>query len=90
MFHNTAIQKAFNVSRFDTLEPPSEQISTEKVTLILTFHPFNYKIRNIIIRNFGILKSYSDTSSIFTDNPLISFRHNKSIRDMFVEIDHPG
>ena len=81
---DTAIQKAFNVSRSDTLKPPSEQISTEKVPLALTFHPFNYKVIDIINRNFGISKNDSETSSTFTDNPPISFRRNKSIRDSLV------
>ena len=35
----------------------------------------------LITRNFGILKNDSKTSSIFTDNRLIPFRRNKSIRD---------
>ena len=35
----------------------------------------------LITRNFGILKNDSETSSTFTDNPLIPFRCNKTIRD---------
>ena len=83
---DTAIQKVFGVqlSRSDTLKPSSEQISTEKVPLVLNFRPFNYKVRDIITRNFGILKNDSKTSSIFIDNPLISFQCNKSIRDCLV------
>ena len=38
---DTGIQKAFNVFRSDSLKPPSEQLSTEKVPLLVTFHPFN-------------------------------------------------
>ena len=65
------------------MKPPSEQISTEKAFLVLTFHPFNYKVMNIIIRYVGILND-SETLSILTDNPLISFRRKKSIRDCLV------
>ena len=54
---DTAIQNALNVSRLDILKPPSEQISTEKIPFVLTFHPFDYKIRDIVIQNFDILKS---------------------------------
>ena len=78
----TAIRKAFNVSRPDTLKPSLEQISTEKVPWVLTFHPFNYKVRDII-HNFGILKN-SETTSVFTDNPLITFRRNEGVRDCLV------
>ena len=35
-------------------------------------------------RNFQILKNDPETSAIFIDNPLISFRRNKNIRDNLV------
>ena len=80
----SAIQKAFNNSRRDTLKPPLAKIADDKTPLILTFHPFNYKVRDVISRNFQILKNDPETSAIFTDNPLISFRRNKNIRDNLV------
>ena len=55
----SAIQKAFNNSRRDTLKPPLAKISDDKIPLVLTFHPFTYKVRDIIIRNFQILKNVS-------------------------------
>ena len=54
------------------------------IPLVLTFHPFNYKARDVISRNFQILKNDPDTSAISTENPLISFRRNKNIRDNLV------
>ena len=81
---DSAIQKAFNNSRRDTLKPPLAKISDDKIPLVLTFHPFNYKVRDVISRNFRILKNYPETSAIFTDNSLISFRRNKNIRDNLV------
>ena len=78
---DSAIQKAFNNSHRDTLIPPLAKISDDKIPLVLTFHPFNYKVRDVISRNFQILKNDPETSAIFTDNPLISFRRNKNIRD---------
>ena len=81
---DSAIQKAFNNSHRDTLKPPLAKISDDKIPLVLTFHPFNYKVRDVISRNFQILKNNSETSAIFTDNPLISFRRNKNIRDNLV------
>ena len=81
---DSAIQKAFNNSRRDTLKPPLAKISDDKIPLVLTFHPFNYKVRDVISRNFLILKNDPETSTIFTDNPLISFRRNKNMRDNLV------
>ena len=43
-----------------------------------------YKIRDIVIQNFDILKSDPETSAIFIDNPLISFRRIKNIQDSLV------
>ena len=80
---DTTIQRVFKVSRSDILKPLSEQISTEKIPLALTFHSFNYKVRDIIIQDFDILKNYPETSAIFTGDPLISFRHN-NIRDSLI------
>ena len=79
-----AIQKAFNNSRRDTLKPPLPKISDDKIPLVLIFHPFNYKVREVISRNFLILNNDPETSAIFTDNPLISFRRNKNMRDNLV------
>ena len=75
------IQKSFNNSRRDTLKPRLAKISDDKIPLVLTFHPFNYKVRDVISRNFLILKN---DPAIFTDNPFISFRRNKNIRDNLV------
>ena len=50
----------------------------------MTFHPFNYKVRDVISRNFLILKNDPETSAIFTNNTLISFRRNKNMRDNLV------
>ena len=60
------------------------KISDVKIPLVLTFHPFNYKVRDVIRHNFLILKNDAETSAIFTDNPLISFKGNKIIRDNLV------
>ena len=43
-------------------------------TLVLTFHPFNFKVRDLIRKNFHILKNDPETSAIFSNNPLVSFR----------------
>ena len=59
-------------------------ISDDKIPLVLTFHPFNYKVRDVISRNFLILKNDPETSAIFTNNPPISFRRNKNMQDNLV------
>ena len=46
-----------------------------QIPLVLTFHSFNFKVRDIIRKNFHILKNDPERSSIFSNNPLVSFRH---------------
>ena len=60
---------------------PTNISNNKKVPLVLTFHPFNFKVRDITFRNFEILKNDPETSSIFSDNTLVSFRHSKNIRE---------
>ena len=55
-----------------------------KTSLVLTFHPFNFKVRYVISKNFHILRNDPETSSIFSNNPLVSFRHSKNIRETLV------
>ena len=81
---DTAVQRASSIPRSDTLKQRLESVSEDKIPLVLTFHPFNYKVRDIIRRNFHILRNDPETSSIFSDNPLVSFRRNKNIWDSLV------
>ena len=53
---DSAIQKAFNNSRRDTLKPPLAKISDDKISLVLTFHPFNYKLGTSLAVIFKFLK----------------------------------
>ena len=81
---DTAVQRASSIPRSDTLKQRLESVSEDKIPLVLTFHPFNYKVRDIIRRNFHVLKNDPETSFIFSDNPSVSFRRNKNIRDSLV------
>ncbi len=57
---------------------------SNQIPLVLTFHSFNFKVRDIIRKNFHILKNDPETSPIFSNNPLVSFRHSKNIRETLV------
>ena len=73
--------KPSSVSRSDALEPRLEQISSHKIPFVLTLHPLNYKVRDVISRNFHILQDDPETSAIFTYKRLVCFRRSKNIRD---------
>ena len=82
------VQCGYPTSLLDTAFSKTSQTLTNpennQIPLVLTFHPFNFKIRDIIRKNFYILKNDPETSSIFSNNPLVSFRHSKNIRETLV------
>ncbi len=70
---DTAFSKASQIPRCETLTDPVTNVTeNNQIPLVLTFHLFNFKVRDIIRKNFHILKNDPETSSIFSNNPLVS------------------
>ena len=87
---DTAFSKASKIPRSETLTNSVTNVTDHNRTpLVLTFHPFNFKVRDVIRKNFYILKNDPETSSIFSNNPLVSFRHSKNIRETLVHSNLP-
>ena len=87
---DTAFSKASQIPRSETLSNSVTNVADHNRTLlVLTFHPFNFKVRDVIRKNFHILKNDPETSSIFSNNPLVSFRHSKNIRETLVHSNLP-
>ncbi len=60
----------------ETLTNPVTNVTdNNQILLVLTFYPFSFKVRDIIRKNFHILKN-----DPFSNYPLVSFRHSKNIR----------
>ena len=82
---DTAFSKASQILRSETLSDSVIIVTDHNRTpLVLTFHSFNFKVCNVIRKNFHILKNDPEISSIFSNNPLVSFRHSKNIRETLV------
>ena len=87
---DTAFSKASQIPRSETLGNSVTNVTDHNRTpLVLTFHPFNFKVRDVIRKNFHILKNDPETSSILSNNPLVSFRHRKNIRETLVHSSLP-
>ena len=87
---DTAFSKASQILRSETLSKSVTYVTDHNRTpLVITFHPFNFKVRDVIRKNFHILKNDPETSSIFSNNPLVSFRHSKNIRETLVHSSLP-
>ena len=82
---DTAFSMACRISRSETLTNPVTNVTeNNQIPPVLTFHPNNFKVRDSIRKNFHILKNDTETSSIFSNNPLVCFRHGKNIRETLV------
>ena len=87
---DTAFSKASQIPRSETLSKSVTNVTDHnRAPLDLNFHPFNFKVRHVIRKNFHILKNHPETSSIFSNNPLVSFRHSKNIQESLVHSNLP-
>ena len=61
----------------------AEKENTDRIPFTLTFHPHNHAVKSIILKNFKLLQNDSDTSTIFSQPPLISFKRDKNIANFY-------
>ena len=55
-----------------------------EIPFTLTFHPHNYAVKSLILKNFKLLQNDPDTGGIFSQPPLISFKRGKNIGNFLV------
>ncbi|CAH3174079.1 unnamed protein product [Porites evermanni] len=65
---------------------PSNQRS-ERIPLVLTYHPLTKRIKRILLRNFNILSSDPETRAVFPQPPLVAHRRYSNLRDILVHSD---
>ena len=56
----------------------AEKDNIDRIPFTLTFHRHNHAIKSIILKNFKLLQDDSETSTIFSQPPLISFKLDKN------------
>ena len=76
------------IRRFDRTDVlnnhnPSNQRS-ERIPLVLTYHPLNERIKRILFRNFNILSSDPETRAVFPQPPLVTYRRDRNLSDIFL------
>ena len=52
--------------------------NTDRTPFTPTFHPLNHAVKSIILKNFKLLRNDSETDTIFSQPPLISFKRDKN------------
>ena len=58
----------------------NENNTCNRIPFTLTFHPHNYAVKSISLKNFKLLQNDPDTGRIFSQPPLISFKREKKHR----------
>ena len=68
----------------ETALQTSQNEETDRIPFTLTYHPQNLTIKNVILRNFKILRNDPETKHIFSLPPLISFKRDKNLGNFLV------
>ena len=76
----------------ETALQTSQNKETDRIPFTLTYHPQNLVIKNVILKNFKIIRNDPETKHIFSLPPLISFKRDKNflVRSAFKLNDQPG
>ena len=77
--------RAQQIGRQSTLQT-TEKENTDRIPFTLTFHPHNHAIKSIILKNFKLLQNDSETGTIFSQPPLISFKRDKNRGNFWSEV----
>ena len=62
----------------------SQKDKNDRIPFTLPFHPHNHAIESIILNNFKLLQNDPETGRIFSQPPLISFKHDKNVGNFLV------
>ena len=90
----TGKHRAQEIDRETALQT-SQNKETDRIPFTLTYHPQNLAIKNVILKNFKILRNDPETKHMFSLPPLISFKREKNlgnflVRSAFKFNDQPG
>ena len=62
----------------------AEKENTDHIPFNPTFHSHNHAVKSIVCKNFKLLQNDSETGTIFSQPPLISFKRDKNIGNFLV------
>ena len=82
--------KALRTNRTQLLNPLRNQTENKKkaenvLPLILTFHPSNSQVREIIMKNWGVLKFSDLCQEALPEIPLFATRKNRNLKDELIK-----
>ena len=84
------LQAIRQIERIDVLNNhrPSNQ-SSDRILLVLTYHPLNERIKIILIRTFNTLNADPETREFFSKLPLVAYHCDGNFCDILVRTRQP-
>lgn len=79
-----ALNKAKHLDRRSVLSYQSDRNDTDRIPLILTYHPTNITVKDVILKHYNILTEDDHTSTLFTKPPMLSWRRDSNLKDLLV------
>ncbi|KAL9953630.1 hypothetical protein ACROYT_G041077 [Oculina patagonica] len=81
-----ALQRVNSIFRETALRPSNDGQSNEQViALVLTYNPINRHIKNILSKNFALLKSDPETNELLDNSRVLgAYRRDTNLRDSLV------
>ena len=84
------LRRITTIKHPDALHPSEPRVSTiDRVPFVLVYHPFNKKIKRFLFQNFRTLSIEQPTRHIFSQPPVVAYKHDLSLPNVFVHsTDH--
>ena len=70
--------KKYTIIRWILRNPVPDVTDNNEIPPVLAFHPLHFRVRDLIRKNFHILKNVPETSAIFSNNPQSLFNTAKT------------
>eukprot|EP00061_Rhincodon_typus_P003709 g20773.t1 len=87
-FSSTVVDRVLNrvqpISRTSAFTPSLPSCNSDRVPLVLTYHPTNIHIQKVIRCHFHHIQQDATTKHIFPSPPLYDFRRDRSLWDALV------
>ena len=89
----TAFSKVKNQPRHSVLQYQDSSTDVNKrIPLVLTYHPTNIQVKNVIFENYPIISTNHETRDIFDQPPLLSWKKDNNLQHLLVSsaTSHPS
>jgi hypothetical protein len=85
-----ALHRVTSMDRVTALQPSSaNKVNEDRIPLVLNFHPNNMPIRNIILKNYNLLRTHPTTQHIFTTSVVTAYRRERNVKNHVVRSKDP-